>query len=166
MGCFDQPVILWSPSSGSAAGRPSSFKKVLRLVMRASRSSISSSWSSHVRSTSGRAMTARRAFWIFRRMSFAAVATCWISRGPSADNWDGVGVAAGGCDGVSRSLLRSLWRSGRTSKVEGGGMLGTAGAAKGRAGVAAPVGGWDARADGGAWGVGALDMMYEVSEGI
>jgi hypothetical protein len=44
--------------------------------MRASKSSISSSWSSHVLSISGRAMTARRALCSFSLMSVAAVATC------------------------------------------------------------------------------------------
>jgi hypothetical protein len=45
-------------------------------------------------------------------------------------------------------------------------MLGSAGAAGGRAGVGAPVGGCDARADVGAWGVGAADMVTEAQEGI
>jgi hypothetical protein len=47
------------------------------------------------------------------------------------------------------------------SKVEGGGMPGVAGAGAvgGRAGVGAPVGGCEARADSGAWGVGAPDML-------
>jgi hypothetical protein len=45
------------------------------------------------------------------------------------------------------------------SKVDGGGIPGVVGAATGRAGVGAPVGGCEARADAGAWGVGALDMM-------
>jgi hypothetical protein len=52
------------------------------------------------------------------------------------------------------------------SKVDGGGMLGITGAARGSAGVAAPVGGCEARADAGAWGVGALDIMYGAQEGI
>ena len=38
-------------------------------------------------------------------------------------------------------------------------MLGIVGAAVGGAGVAAPVGGCEARADVDAWGVGAPDMM-------
>jgi hypothetical protein len=156
-----QPVILSSRSSGPATGRPSSPNDAFSRAMRASRCSISSSWSSHVLSTSGRAMTARRAFWIFKRTSFAAVATCWISSGPSADNWAGVGVAAGGCVGASSRRLSSLWRSGRMSNVDGGGIPGLAGAAGGTAGVAAPVGGWDALADADAWGVGAADMLME-----
>lgn len=45
-------------------------------------------------------------------------------------------------------------------------MLGVAGAARGRAGVAAPVGGCEARADAGAWGVGAPDIIIEAQEGI
>jgi hypothetical protein len=52
------------------------------------------------------------------------------------------------------------------SKVEGGGMLGSAGAAGGRAGVGAPVGGCEARAEADAWGVGAADMVSEAGEGI
>lgn len=52
-----------------------------------------------------------------------------------------------------------MWRSGRMSKADGGGMLGAGGAARGRAGVAAPVGGCEARADAVAWGVGAADMV-------
>jgi hypothetical protein len=157
-----QPVILSSTSSGPAAGRPSSPKDAFSRAMRASRCSISSSWSSHVRSTSGSAMTARRAFCSFKRTSFAAVATCWISNGPSADSWAGVGVAAGGWAGVSRRRLRSLWRSGRMSNNDGGGIPGLAGAAGGRAGVAAPVGGCEALAEADAWGVGAADMFYEI----
>jgi hypothetical protein len=159
-----QPVILSSPSSGAATGRPSSPRDAFNRAMRASRCSISSSWSSQVRSTSGSAMTARRAFCIFRRTSLAAVATCWISSGPSADSWAGVGVAAGGCAGVSRRRLSSLWRSGRMSNVDGGGIPGLAGAAGGTAGVAAPVGGSEARADADAWGVGAADMLYETKQ--
>lgn len=44
------------------------------------------------------------------------------------------------------------------SKVVGGGRPGEAGAG-GSAGVAEPVGGSEARADAGAWGVAAPDMM-------
>ena len=51
--------------------------------------------------------------------------------------------------------LRSLWRSGRMSKVVGGGRPGEAGAGACRAGVAEP----EARADAEAWGVAAADMI-------
>jgi len=54
--------------------------------------------------------------------------------------------------------LRILCRSGRTSKVDGGGRVGVAGWGGGSAGVAEPVGGTEARADTGAWGVGAADI--------
>lgn len=57
--------------------------------------------------------------------------------------------------------LSSLCRSGRTSKDDGGGMEGGAGGAS-TAGVAAPVGGCDARA---AWGVGAADIVQKKGEG-
>lgn len=128
--------------------------------MRASRSSISSSWSSHVRSISGRDITARWALCIFSLMSVAAVATCWISRGPSA----GAVCEVGSAGGTSMMRLRSLWRSGRMSKVVGGGRPGEAEEAGGRAcmaGVAEPVGGSEARADAGAWGVAAPDMKVK-----
>lgn len=109
---------------------------------------------------SGSDMTARRAFCIFRRMSFAAVATCWISSGPSAEGCAGVGVAAGGCADVSRMRLRSLWRSGRTSKAEGAGGTGVvADAGGGWAGVVEPGGGTEARAEAVAYGVAAADML-------
>lgn len=39
-------------------------------------------------------------------------------------------------------------------------MPGTVGAGAGSAGVAEPVGGSEARAEAGAWGVGAADMVY------
>lgn len=151
-----QPVIRWSPSSAVSVGRPSSRKEAFRRAMRASRSSISSSWSSHVLSISGRAMTARWALCIFSLTSVAAVATCWISRGPSAADWEGAGVGA-----ESSRRLSSLWRSGRMSKAVGGGRPGEAGARAGawNAGVAEPVGGSEARADAGAWGVAAPDMI-------
>ena len=55
--------------------------------------------------------------------------------------------------------FRSLWRSGRMSKVVGGGRP-EAGAGACSAGVAEPVlGGSEARADAGAWGVAAPDMI-------
>jgi hypothetical protein len=155
-----QPVILWSLSSSSAIGRLSSPKEAFRRAIFASRSCISSCWSSHVRSTSGRAKTARRALRIFRRMSFDAAATCWISNGPSADNWVVVGVAAGGWAEISSRRLSSLWRSGKRSKVDGGGTLIAVGAASGTAGVGALVGGCEACAEADAWGVGAPDMLW------
>jgi hypothetical protein len=43
-------------------------------------------------------------------------------------------------------------------------MAGGAGVAKGGAGVAAPVGGCEARAEAVAWGVGAADIMYYAQE--
>ena len=149
------PVIRVSPSSVVSADRPSSRREAFRRAMRASRSSASSSWSSHVLSISGRDMTARWALEIFSLMSVAAVDTCWISRGPSA---------AADCEdasvgGASIMRLRSLWRSGRISKVVGGGRPGEAEAGACSAGVAEPVGGSEARADAGAWGVAAPDMI-------
>jgi len=50
------------------------------------------------------------------------------------------------------------------SKVDGGGIDGVAGTVRGTAGVAAPVGGCEARADAVAWGVGAADMVYADAE--
>lgn len=52
------------------------------------------------------------------------------------------------------------------SKVVGGGRPGEAeaGAGAGRAGVAEPVGGSEARADAGAWGVAAPDMISVAQE--
>lgn len=60
--------------------------------------------------------------------------------------------------------MRSLWRSGRTSKVVGGGRPGEAEAGACRAGVAEPVGGSEARADADAWGVAAPDMTNVAEE--
>ena len=51
---------------------------------------------------------------------------------------------------VSSSRFRSLWRSGRTSKVDGGGRPGAGAAAGWTAGVAQAVGGMEARAEAGA----------------
>lgn len=83
-----QTGILWSPSlwpsSVRAIGRPSSLKAACRPVMRASKSSISSCWSSQVLSMSGKASTARRAFCILSLISLVAVAICCTSSGPSA----------------------------------------------------------------------------------
>jgi len=45
------------------------------------------------------------------------------------------------------------------SKAVGGGRAGEAGAGACNAGVAEPVGGREARADAGAWGVAAPDMI-------
>jgi hypothetical protein len=43
-------------------------------------------------------------------------------------------------------------------------MAGDGGAATGAAGVGAPVGGCEARAEADAWGVGAADITYQVQE--
>jgi hypothetical protein len=64
-----------------------------------------------------------------------------------------------GVGDVSSSRFRSLWRSGRTSKVDGGGRPGAEEAAACTAGVAQAVGGIEARAEAGAWGVAAADMV-------
>jgi hypothetical protein len=148
------PVIRWSRSLASSVGRPSSRREAFSPAILAFRSSISSCWSSQVLSMSGRAMTARCAFCILSLISVAAVATCWISSGPSAEGWE---VVVGVGD-VSSSRFRSLWRSGRTSKVDGGGRPGAETAAC-TAGVAQAVGGIEARAEAGAWGVAAADMV-------
>jgi hypothetical protein len=108
---------------------------------------------------SGRAMTARRAFEILSFSAVAAVARCWISSGPSSDGTLGVGVGAGSWPDVLMRRLRSLWRSGRTSKVAGGGRAGTAGCS-GSAGVTEPVGGSEAEKDT-MRGVVWPDMMVE-----
>ena len=50
------------------------------------------------------------------------------------------------------------------SKVVGGGRRGEAGAGGCTAGVAEPVGGSEARADAGAWGVAAPDMIGVAEE--
>jgi hypothetical protein len=54
--------------------------------------------------------------------------------------------------------LRILWRSGRTSNVDGGGRLGVV-VGGGGAGVTEPVGGNEVVAEMLAWGVAAADMM-------
>jgi hypothetical protein len=55
--------------------------------------------------------------------------------------------------------VRSLCRSGMMSNSAGAGMAGAVGCG-GRDGVAAPVGGWDARAELGTKGVAGPDILY------
>lgn len=83
---------------------------------------------------------------------------CWTSSGPSVADGVGVGVAGGGWAAVSSRRFSSLWRSGSTSKVEGGGRPGEDETGAGRA-EAELMGGTEARAETEAWGVGAADIL-------
>lgn len=69
-------------------------------------------------------------------------------------------VGAGPWEETANKRFKSLWRSGRKSKVAGGGRGDTDGCGT-RAGVAEPVGGREARAETSAWGVTGADIGPE-----